>query len=269
MPEPSRLPYVAGSSTGSPEAAAAQAGPRPAQPSTISASPVSSRWQRTPPVARPFRGYSDSGVTLTDDAVPGPRPRPSAGRPPAVTTTGSSTTSSTSSGALRSTALKPTTEAPAASFIPAMPPAERPCGRTAEAGKRSRSPVEANSTSSSSPSTSSLAPTTSSPDRSAMTSTASPLTGHSGATRLTTPCRVTSTRPGPVSASADSARIRSPRSSEANSEAGAPPRSDSAPVVTAGTAGRSRTPMRRTRPAEVTSPTWPRVVVRATDTTTS
>ncbi len=47
-----------------------------------------------------------------------------------------------------------------------MPPAERPCGRTAEAGKRSRSPVEENSTSSSSPSTSSTAPTTSSPGRS-------------------------------------------------------------------------------------------------------
>ena len=57
---------------------------------------------------------------MTDDAAPGPRPRPSAGSPPAVTTTGSSTTSSTSSGALRSTALKPTTAAPAASFHPSI-----------------------------------------------------------------------------------------------------------------------------------------------------
>jgi hypothetical protein len=63
--------------------------------------------------------------------------------------------------------------------------------------------------------------------------------------------------------------MRSPRCSAANSVAGAPPRSESAPVVTAGTAGRSSTPTRSTRPAEVTSPTVPRVVERASDTTTS
>ena len=143
-----------------------------------------------------------------------------------------------------------------------MPPAVRPCGRTAEAGKRSRSPVEVKKTSSSSPSASSTAPTTSSPGRSATTSTASSLAGQSGATRLTVPSRVASARPVEAGSYVVSASTRSPRSSATNSVAGAPPRSDSAPVVTAGTAGRSSTPTRSTRPALVTRPTCPRAVVR-------
>ena len=57
-PEPSRLPVAAGSSTGTPLAAAARAGAAPTHARTRVSSPRRNRCARTPPVARPLAGYS-------------------------------------------------------------------------------------------------------------------------------------------------------------------------------------------------------------------
>src|SRR5688500_7164618 len=100
-PEPSRRETGWGRSTGAPLSAAARAGAAPAHAKTSSSSPRRKRWQRTPPVARPFEGYSENGVTLTDPAsVPG-----SADADPATVT------ATADSG---STAVNETTRAPAA-----------------------------------------------------------------------------------------------------------------------------------------------------------
>src|SRR5215472_12681620 len=84
VPEPSRLPCMPDRSTGTPASVAPSAGPGPAQAMTRRSSPLRKRWQRTPPVALPFGGYSANGVTLTlaTDA-PGSAPT----RPATVTTT--------------------------------------------------------------------------------------------------------------------------------------------------------------------------------------
>src|SRR5690242_16996274 len=84
-PEPSRRESgTAGSATGTPLGAAATGGAAPAQARISPSSPLSSRWQRTPPVARPLPGYSANGVTLTVPAsVPGSAPDD----PATVTTT--------------------------------------------------------------------------------------------------------------------------------------------------------------------------------------
>src|SRR6478672_2970767 len=84
VPEPSRRPSTAGSSTGAPLLAAATAGPGPAQPRSRVSSPLRNRWQRTPPVARPFAGYSANAVTFT---VPTSVPGSARDVPATVTTT--------------------------------------------------------------------------------------------------------------------------------------------------------------------------------------
>src|ERR1035441_1627587 len=84
-PEPSRRPSGGGSGTGGPASVAPRAGRGPAQASTRASSPFRSRWQRTPPVARPLGGYSAYGVTFTVAAeAPGSAPA----LPATVTTTG-------------------------------------------------------------------------------------------------------------------------------------------------------------------------------------
>lgn len=85
-------------------------------------SPFRKRWQRTPPVARPLRGYWSNGVSL---AVPSSAPASVSRVPARVNTTAS---------ADGSTAVKEITFAPSVSLTPAIPPAGRPCGRTWPAG---------------------------------------------------------------------------------------------------------------------------------------
>ncbi len=151
-----------------------------------------------------------------------------------------------------------------------MPPAERPCGRTADAANRSSWASDVTNTSSAESACAaarSTAPTTSSPSLSEMTSQAS-LPGRSGTTRLTTPDAVPSASPASASVSEARATTRSPASSVTYSLSGPPPASDSGPAV-GGTAGMSTTPSRSTRPAEVTTPTWPRAVARTREATTS
>src|SRR5580692_12964380 len=71
-------------STITPDSVAARIGGGPIQAWIRPSSPLRKRWQRTPPVARPFGGYSANGVTLTEPPpVPGSAPE----RPATVTTT--------------------------------------------------------------------------------------------------------------------------------------------------------------------------------------
>src|SRR5215469_15023266 len=118
VPEPSRLPCMPDRSTGTPASVAPSAGPGPTQAMTKRSSPLRKRWQRTPPVALPFGGYSANGVTLTLAAdAPGSAPA----RPATVTTTVSpaaleadwATPLAAGSGAPRApTAPNQTTDAP-------------------------------------------------------------------------------------------------------------------------------------------------------------
>ncbi len=157
-PEPSRRPSAAGSSMATPLAAAARAGVLPAKASTRVSSPLRKRWQRTPPVARPFGGYSAYGVTLSEPpSVPGSAPE----EPDEVTTTPSRAGSTTPKNATR---------APRPSLMPAMPPAERPWGRTELAGKRSSWASLVTKTRSRSSRSATAAPTTRSPSLRLMTS---------------------------------------------------------------------------------------------------
>jgi hypothetical protein len=116
----------------------ARAGAGPAQAATSVSSPLRNRWQRTPPVARPLAGYSCIGVTLTlsgrrarqraraarhrDHHGRGVGPHRPGGRP---------------RGRVSVHRAEPHHRCPADSRTPAMPPAARPCGRTADAGNRS------------------------------------------------------------------------------------------------------------------------------------
>src|SRR5689334_9904796 len=120
VPEPSRRPVASGRSTGAPLAAAAIAGAVPAHAKTRVSSPLRNRWHRTPPVARPFAGYSPNGVTLT---APASVPGRAVDAPLAVTTT----------AVVGSMAPNQATDSPLASLMPAMPPPDRPWGRTASA----------------------------------------------------------------------------------------------------------------------------------------
>ena len=97
-------------------------------------------------MARPLPGYSEKGVTFT---APGSVPGKAVDEPLAVTTTASSPMVK---------APKLITRAPGESRMPAMPPPERPCGRTPDAGKCKSCPSEAMKQSSSSPVRSSTAP---------------------------------------------------------------------------------------------------------------
>ena len=187
-PEPSRRPVASGRSTGAPLEAAARAGAAPAQAKTRASSPLRKRWQRTPPVARPLGGYSVNGVTFT---APGSVPGSAVEEPEAVTTTASAA----------STAPNHATCSPSVTRTPAMPPPERPCGRTPSAPKCSSCASEVMKHSVSSPVARSSAPTTSSPSLSEMTSHSS-RDSTSGFTRLTTPWRVPSASPGPEDGSA-------------------------------------------------------------------
>ena len=121
------------------------------------------RWHRTPPVARPFAGYSANGVTFADPVwVPG-----SASDPPLIVTT---LAPHSPSDRVRSTAPKNTALAVAVRLTPAIPPAERPCGRTLSAPNRNSWASLLMNTRSQSALVSSTAPTTSSPSLSAITS---------------------------------------------------------------------------------------------------
>ena len=144
------------------------AGPGPAQASTSTSSPLRNRWQRTPPVARPLAGYSSKGVTLT-------RPGRRAGQGAGAAGHGdhdrlAAVPDCRRPGRPRRT-RSPTRAG--ASLIPAMPPAARPCGRTAAAPKRSSCASLVTKTSSSVLVASSTAPTTWSPSLSAITSNSS------------------------------------------------------------------------------------------------
>ena len=122
-PEPSRLPNSAGRGRATPPAEAPSAGWGPAQASCSSVSPLSSRWARTPAVARPLAGYSARGVFFME-----PGTVPGSVSSPAVTVT---TTARSPSAA--GTAENAMTPSPAATLTPAIPPAVRPCGRTSAA----------------------------------------------------------------------------------------------------------------------------------------
>src|SRR5690606_31940304 len=195
-------------------------------------------------------GNCENGVTLPEPAsVPGS----AAEEPASVTTTAVSR-------AAAGTTPKCTARAPAASLMPAMPPAARPCGRTLLAAKCSScASLETNTSSSSSALV--AAPTTSSPSLSVITSQTSPFAGASpGTTRLTTPPAVPSASGGTSASSGTSASTRSPASSGTTSLTGTPPESEGA-VPLGGIAGRSSTLTRCSRPRFVTAPTKPRAVV--------
>jgi hypothetical protein len=121
-------------------------------------------------------GYSVNGATLT---APGSVPGRAVDEPEDVTTT-------EPSGASGSIAPNQATLSPAATRTPAMPPPERPWGRTASAPKCSSWASEVMKQSDSRPVVSSTAPTTSSPSASRMTSQSS-LLSTSGLTRFTMP----------------------------------------------------------------------------------
>ena len=93
------------------------------------------------------------------------------------------------------------TVAPGESRMPAIPPAARPCGRTADAGKRSSWASLVTKTRSSSPSRSAAAPddAVAVAQRDDLPVAARP--GWSVVTRLTTPGAVPSARPGPSASS--------------------------------------------------------------------
>jgi DNA gyrase subunit A len=100
------------------------------------------------------------------------------------------TTASEGSSAPNQTAL-----APAPSFTPAMPPPDRPCGRTLSAPKWRSWASLVTKQSFSRPVASCTAPTTVSPFLSVITSQESRLARCSGLTRLTTPSRVPRAKP--------------------------------------------------------------------------
>ena len=79
----------------------------------------------------------------------------------------------------------------AARFMPAIPPADAPCGRTADAGKVQQLRIRGHEDEVVAHRDPARRPTTSSPGLSAMISS-SGLTGNPGATRLTTPWAVPS-----------------------------------------------------------------------------
>ena len=169
-PDPSLRPSGGGSGTGVPAAVAPRAGPGPAQASTSTSSPFRNRWQRTPPVARPLGGNSAYGVTFTlAGAVPGRAPS----LPATVTTTGSAASppaEPASWPAAGSTAPNQTTDARGESLMPAIPPAARPCGLTADAPNLSSWASLVTKTRSWSSWSSWTAPTTRSPSFREMTS---------------------------------------------------------------------------------------------------
>src|ERR1700722_16767247 len=132
-------------STITPDSVAASTGGGPIQAWIRPSSPLRKRWQRTPPVARPLGGYSENGVTLTDaPPVPGSAPD----RPATVTTTASPEEPDEPDAGPR--APNQIAVAPSDRRMPVMPPAWRPCGRTAEAGNRSSWASDATNTSSAS-----------------------------------------------------------------------------------------------------------------------
>ena len=149
-----------------------------------------------------------------------------------------------------------------------MPPPERPCGRTPEAGKWSSWASVEMKQSSSSPVASSTAPMTSSPSLRPMTSHSSRLST-SGLTRLTTPSRVPSARPGPSVRSEVSASARSPASRATSSLSGTPPATWGSLAVEGSSAPMSMTGSRTSRPRLVSRPTSPRLEVRTAETVTS
>ncbi|MCY1370078.1 hypothetical protein D9M69_571530 [compost metagenome] len=166
MPEPSRRPCSCGSDRATPASEDALAGPCPAQAIRRVSSPFRNRCARTPAVARPLGGYSANAVTFpAPGAVPGKAPSV----PDTVTTTAAS-----SPGA---TVPKNSTWSPAASLIPAMPPAVRPCGRTFAALKRSSWACLVRNTRSTSSAPAGSTPTTVSLSLRAMTSQSSRLRG--------------------------------------------------------------------------------------------
>ena len=101
--------------------------------------------------------------------------------------------------------------APAARRMPATPPPERPCGRTAAAAKCSSWASVVTKQSASSPVASSTAPTTSSPSSSRMTSHVVPVGEDLGVDPLDDAVPGAEREAGPLGRSAVSASARSPR----------------------------------------------------------
>ena len=133
MPEPSRLPdRIRRSSTGTRRFGRAHRGAGPTQATTSMSSPLRNRWQRTPPVPRPFAGNSCSGVPSR--CRPPPRQRRRAARhgdhhgggvgPGGRDGVPAAAAASTAPNRHHRERRRTTSRAPA------MPPAARPCGRT-------------------------------------------------------------------------------------------------------------------------------------------
>ena len=123
VPDASRFAPDSGRDLADPSDATAIAGMFPTQATLSASSPFRKLWARTPPVARPLPGNSDSADTL---ARPGSVPGRTSDDPEMVTTT---------AFPAGSTAPKKSAVDFAEMFIPAIPAAEILCGRTAEAGK--------------------------------------------------------------------------------------------------------------------------------------
>ena len=157
--------------------------------------------------------------------------------------------------------------APSDSRMPAMPPAERPWGRTESAGNRSAWASEEMSTMSS-PGADSAAPTTVSPSPRGMRSQSRRVGGPCTATRLTTPCRVARaiTAGGSLTSARPTTRSSACRSRSAPN--GAPPPREGA-WADGGRIGISTTGRRRARPMLVMTATSPRPVAMVEATMTS
>ena len=147
--------------------------------------------------------------------------------------------------------------------MPAMPPPLSPCGRTSDAAKRSSDASEVTNASVSAPSVSQVAPTTSSPSRSPITSNSSERTGHSGRADLDHALPGAQGQPGRarvgLPAAGPGRRPSPPAASGTSSAADMPPRSDTVPACS-GSTGSGSTSVLNARPALVTSSTRPRAV---------
>ena len=212
VPEPSRRPTASGSSTGAPLAAAARAGAAPAQAKTRASSPLRKRWQRTPPVARPLARVLRERRDLD-------RARLGAGQRGRRAGDGDHDRRRRGSTDAEPRAR----DSPSASRTPAMPPPERPWGRTPSAPKCSSWASVVMKHRVSSPVCSSTAPTTSSPSLSPITSQ-SRLGEHLGVDPLDHALPGAERQPGPVGRAASrgpapARRARAPRTRRP----GAPP----------------------------------------------
>ena len=224
------------------------AGPTPTHASASFDSPVKKRCARTPPVARPFCGYSARGVTFAL-AIPSC---------PFVTVT----TSAAEPGAVTPSAI---TASCVPSLIPAIPPPARPCGRTLAASKVRSFASWVTNVRALSSEEHTVAAITISFGLSLITSHSVWFSGYSGFTRLITPFAVASAS---TSFNGTSPTSFSPFARATTSVALTPVVNTGVPEESSNTT-KSMTDRRTMRPVEVTAPISPRAVVGTIEVKTS